>query len=88
MPYFVAFLNKVDPKKDKELLEIHIDYLNKHIELGNIYAKGPFMDHSGGLIIYKASDYDTAYKLASEDPAVKEGSRELIFKEWKSTLVE
>ena len=37
MPYFVAFLNKVDPKKDKELLEIHIDYLNKHIELGNIF---------------------------------------------------
>ncbi|MDW7675383.1 MAG: YciI family protein [Bacillota bacterium] len=88
MPYFVALLETIDPKKDQEILAIHKDYLQKYIDEGKIFAKGPFTDHSGGLIIYKAESYQEAKELAEKDPVVIEKSRRLTLKEWKSTLLD
>jgi len=88
MPYFVAFLETVDPKRDAEILDIHKAYLQKYIEEGSIFAKGPFTDHTGGLIIYKADTYEQAKTIADNDPVIKENTRKMIFKEWKSTLKE
>lgn len=88
MPYFVAVFEMVDRDKDKEILDIHIDFLNKNIETGNIYAKGPFMDHTGGLVIYKMDSYEEAKTLAESDPVIVEGTRKMLFKQWKSTFPE
>jgi|GEM_PF-5794097 len=41
MPYFEAILEIIDPKKDQEILQIHKDYLQKYIDEGKIFAKGP-----------------------------------------------
>ncbi|BEP29420.1 YciI family protein [Helicovermis profundi] len=86
MPYYVGIFEMLDKNKDKEILDIHIDFLNKNIEKGNIYAKGPFLDHSGGLVIYKMNSFEEAKKLAESDPAIVNKTRKLIFKEWKSTF--
>ncbi|MTI49168.1 YciI family protein [Sporosalibacterium faouarense] len=86
MILYAAILEMVDPKKDKELLDIHIQYLNEHIEKGNIFAKGPFTDHSGGLVIYKANSYDDAKALVENDPAIVNGTRKFTLKEWKSNI--
>lgn len=88
MPYFVAVFEMVDREKDKEILDVHIDFLNKNIEAGNIYAKGPFMDHTGGLVIYKMDSYDEAKALAESDPVIVHGTRNMMFKQWKSTFPE
>ncbi|SDY66166.1 YciI family protein [Tindallia californiensis] len=88
MPYFIAFLETVDKKKDAELLDEHKAYLKKYLDNGKIYAKGPFLDHSGGLIIYKVQDEEEAYAIAKEDPVIKYQSRKMILKEWKSTFPE
>lgn len=88
MPYFVAIFEMVDREKDKEILDVHIDFLNQNIEKGNIYAKGPFMDHTGGLVIYKMDSFDEAKALAESDPVIVEGTRKMTFKQWKSTFPE
>ena len=88
MPYFVAVFEMVDREKDKEILDVHIDFLNQNIKKGNIYAKGPFMDHTGGLVIYKMNSFEEAKALAESDPVIVEGTRKMMFKQWKSTFPE
>lgn len=88
MAYFVCVFDVIDPKKDAEILAVHKEFLQKYIDEGVIYAKGPFTDHSGGLVIYKADSYDDAYAIASNDPVIVEKSRTMMFKEWKSTLAD
>ncbi|WP_406244068.1 YciI family protein [Tissierella carlieri] len=73
-------------KKDSEILDIHKAYLQKFIDEGKIFAKGPFTDHSGGLVIYKANSYEEAKEMAENDPAVLQKSRTLILKEWRSNI--
>ncbi|WP_430882940.1 YciI family protein [Fusibacter sp. JL216-2] len=88
MPYFVALFEMIDKDKDKDILDVHIDFLNENIKKGNIFAKGPFMDHSGGLVIYKMKTFEEAECLAKSDPVIVNNTRKLIFKEWKTTLPE
>ena len=86
MILYVALLEMMDKEKDEQLLEIHKAYLQDHIDNGNIYGKGPFTDHSGGLVIYKANSFKEAMELAVNDPAVSQGTRKLTLKEWRSNL--
>ena len=86
MIYHVAILETIDAKKDSEILDIHKAYLQKYIEEGKIFAKGPFTDHSGGIVIYKTESFDEAREIAENDPAILQKSRKLILKEWKSNL--
>lgn len=86
MNYFIALMKTLDSKKDEAIRKEHIDYLNDLIEKGKIIAKGPFTDHTGGLIIFRAASLDEAKELAYNDPAAIENTREFIIKEWKSTL--
>lgn len=88
MPYFVALMETIDPAKDAEILETHKAYLSTHIALGNIFAKGPFTDHSGGLIILKTDSYETAAAIMANDPVSIHQTRKITLKEWKSTLAE
>lgn len=87
MILYVTILETIDEKKDAEVLEEHIGYLNQKLEEGILIAKGPFTDHTGGLMIYKADSIDEARKLIEADPAVRDKTREIaLLKEWKSTI--
>lgn len=86
MIYYVAIMETLDAEKDKEIRTAHIDYLNKLIEAGKIFAKGPFTDGSGGLIIFRVDTYEEARKLAESDPVFVEKTRRLQLHEWKSSL--
>ncbi len=88
MMLYAAILEMIDKEKDAMLLDMHKAYLEEHIQKGNIFAKGPFTDHSGGLILYKSSSYEAAMELAGNDPAILEGSRKLTLKEWRSNIEE
>jgi len=87
MILYAAILETIDAKKDSEILDIHKAYLQKYIDEGKIFAKGPFTDHSGGLVIYKVNSYEEAKEIAENDPAILQNSRKLILKKWKSNLV-
>lgn len=86
MILYAAILETIDPKKDAEILDVHKAYLQKYIDEGKIFAKGPFTDHSGGLVIYKVDSLEEAKKLAENDPAILEKSRTLTLKEWRSNI--
>ena len=86
MILYAAFLETVDKEKDAEVLAEHLEYLYGLLDAGKVYAKGPFTDHSGGLIIYNASSMEEAKEWIENDPVVRDGSRKYILKEWKSTL--
>ncbi len=86
MILYAAILKTIDPKKDAEILEEHKAYLQKYIDEGKIYAKGPFTDHSGGLIIYKVETLEEAKNLIENDPVIRDSSREYTLKEWRSNI--
>lgn len=86
MILYAALLTTIDKEKDNEVLEEHKEYLKKYIDQGKIFAKGPFTDHSGGLVIYSVKDIDEAKSILEDDPVIKYNSREYILKEWKSNI--
>lgn len=88
MPFFAVIMETIDPTKDAEILEAHKSYLQHHIDIGNIYAKGPFTDHSGGLIILKTDTLEAAQAVMDSDPVVLNNTRRITMKQWKSTLPE
>ncbi|HLQ74330.1 MAG TPA: YciI family protein [Bacillota bacterium] len=83
MNYFIAQMKTIDKDKDNEILKEHIAYLEEQIDAGKILAKGPFTDHTGGMIIFNVDSLEEAKEIAAKDPAAIEKSREFIFKEWK-----
>jgi uncharacterized protein len=83
MTYYAAILHMLDKEKNLEVRPRHIEYLDKLDQEGKIFARGPFSDDSGGLVVYKADSYEEALLLAENDPHVILGSRRLELKEWK-----
>ncbi|WP_257346736.1 YciI family protein [Pseudalkalibacillus decolorationis] len=84
MAYYAALLHMVDPEKNKETLPFHIEYLDALDNQGKIFARGPFLDGSGGLVVYIADTFEEARFLAEKDPHVFERSRRLELKEWRA----
>jgi uncharacterized protein YciI len=83
MAYYAAFLHMLDAEKNAEVLSLHMDYLDKLDAAGKIFARGPFKDGSGGLVVYIAESFEEALEMASNDPHIKEKSRSLELKDWK-----
>ena len=83
---YAAILKTIDPIKDAEILEEHIEYLNKYIANGKIFAKGPFLDHSGGLVIFETENMEEAKQLIDNDPVIINNTRTYELKEWRSTF--
>lgn len=82
MRYYAAILHMLDEKKNEEVRPEHIQYLDELDNKGKIFARGPFADGSGGLVVYKVDSYEEALALAKNDPHVVKGSRRLELKEW------
>lgn len=83
MAYFAAILHMLDAGKNDEVRPRHIEYLDKLDADGKIFARGPFMDGTGGLVVYIAETYEEAWEWAVNDPHVLEKVRRLEMKEWQ-----
>lgn len=82
MKYFAAFQTVSDLSRMEEQRQAHVDFLLKMVEEGHIYARGKFLDGSGGLTIFQAESLEEARRLAECDPYVIHGVRHLQFHEW------
>jgi len=82
MKYFAAILRVLDHEKNVTLRPRHLAFLEQHHSQGRIYARGPFADGSGGLVIYLAESLESATTLAESDPYVSHGARRLELHEW------
>jgi uncharacterized protein len=82
MKYFVAFLKMKDLEKNVSFRQQHIDFLGDMEKEKKVYARGRFMDESGGMVIYVADSFKEAEKIAASDPYVTCGARILELHEW------
>lgn len=82
MKYFAALLYILDEEKNRTIRPRHLAFLDEHESYGQVVARGPFTDGSGGLVIYCASSLEEAQRLAGTDPYVLEGARRLELHEW------
>ncbi|HZH61817.1 MAG TPA: YciI family protein [Metabacillus sp.] len=82
MAYFAAFLHMIDIEKNNKVRPLHINYLEELEKQGKIFARGPFSDESGGLVVYIADTFEEALTLAENDPHVVQNVRRLELKEW------
>ncbi|SDY59599.1 YciI family protein [Thermoactinomyces sp. DSM 45892] len=81
---YAAILHMEKPELNLEFRAAHVDYLQNLEQQGKIFAKGPFTDGAGGLVIYLADSLEEAQKLAGQDPYVLQGVRRLELHEWKA----
>lgn len=83
MAYYAAFLHMLDLERNNEVRPRHIEYLDELNKQGKVFARGPFGDASGGLVVYIADTFEEALSLAENDPHVVEKVRRLELKEWQ-----
>jgi len=82
MKYYAAFLKMQDPDKSRDLRPQHLEFLTQEEGKGRIFARGRFVDNSGGLVIYVAESLEEARAIAERDPYVTSGARALDLHEW------
>lgn len=82
LKYFAAIQSLLSPEKTETFRQAHLDFLNKMVADGHIYARGRFPDGSGGLTIFQAETLEDAKKLAESDPYVHGGVRRVEIREW------
>jgi uncharacterized protein YciI len=83
MKYFAAILYLQDAEKNKSMRPQHIEFLLDQDSKGRIFARGPFSDGAGGLVIYQAESLEEAQQLAESDPYVVGGARRLELHPWE-----
>lgn len=58
---------------EEQPLRGHGRYLQEQMTKGTLQMAGPFLDDSGGLIVYNASDAAAARAIEEHDPGVMAG---------------
>lgn len=61
----------------------HREYVREALAEGILVAGGPFMDHTGGLIILEVESLEDAKRFAANDPAVIEEKFEAAIFPWE-----
>jgi uncharacterized protein len=82
MKFFAAIQSALDPGKGEAYRQQHVDFLERCVAEGVIFARGRFLDGSGGLTIFEAASLEEARKIAESDPYVIHGVRRLDLHEW------
>lgn len=83
--FVVALLVMKDADLNAQHRPAHLDYLAELKRDGKVWASGPFLDASGGLVVYDAPDLEAARALAEADPLVRTGARTLHLHPWNPT---
>ena len=87
MKYFVRNDIKIkDTLIDNNIREAHILYLKNH-SIENFILAGVFKDTPGGMIVFKAENYDKANEFCRNDPVILSGHYEYKLIEW-NVLIE
>ena len=60
----------------------NVKYMRQQFEKDLMVMGGPFLDDSGGIMIYSGADIEKAKELANADPAVRSGLLNVEVKLW------
>jgi uncharacterized protein YciI len=67
-------------------VEAHLGYMSGYADKGRIVTGGPFLDNSGGMMIFDVATLDDARAIAEADPTVKSGLLTVAVKPWLAVL--
>ncbi|RKQ35657.1 YciI family protein [Oceanobacillus halophilus] len=87
MKYFAVYSPMKNEEKNKSFRPAHLEYLAVKEREGKVFAKGPFVDGSGGLVIYIADTKDEVEEIVKKDPYVTSGARGYEIHEWGMSTV-
>lgn len=82
MKFFAGIQTVLDAAKGEKYMKEHVEFLERLVADGRIFARGRFPDGSGGLTIFEAESIEDARKAAESDPYVIHGVRRLEIHEW------
>lgn len=82
MKLYAAIQTVLDAAKGEAYRQAHVEFLERLVADGRIFARGRFPDGSGGLTIFEAHSLEDARKAAESDPYVIHGVRRLEIHEW------
>jgi uncharacterized protein len=74
-----------DPAKgfrDQPGIEAHVGYMQGFLDRGQLVIGGPFLDDSGGMMIFDVASLEAARAIADGDPTVKAGLLSVKVKPW------
>jgi uncharacterized protein YciI len=90
--YFVLFHHpgpKWDPGKgfqDQPGVIHHVHYMAGFFGRGELVMGGPFLDNSGGMMVFNVADIEAARAIAQADPEVKSGLLSVTVKPWMAAF--
>lgn len=70
------------PFREQPGVDAHVQYMRNLLQQGLIVMGGPFLDDSGGMMIARSPDLEEARRVASQDPAVKNGLLRVQVRPW------
>jgi uncharacterized protein YciI len=60
----------------------HVEYMSGFFARGKLLMGGPFLDGSGGMMVFRTATIEEAREIADADPAVKGGLLTVTVKPW------
>ncbi len=71
--YVILLSMKPDKKFSREVVERHVQHLERLDNDGRLVLCGPFLDYDGGMVVVRVGAMEEAKKIAEADPFVSEG---------------
>jgi uncharacterized protein len=69
-PFREVFFVEPTPEENNIMGE-HFEYLKKATDAGVVLLAGPCLDHTFGLVVFRAENDESAHTFMFNDPAVK-----------------
>jgi uncharacterized protein YciI len=70
-PYRREFFDSPTPE-ESAAMEQHFEYLKQAAEAGTVLLAGPCLDHTFGLVVFRAEDDGAANAFMFADPSVRQ----------------
>ncbi len=74
------------PFQDQPGIDLHVGYMQGFLNQGKLVQGGPFLDDSGGMMVFDIGSIEAAKQIAADDPAVKAGLLTVEVKPWLVAL--
>lgn len=72
--------------RDQPGIGAHVGYMSGFLDQKKLVMGGPFLDDSGGMMLFDLPSIEAARAIAGADPTVKSGLLEVHVKPWQVAM--
>lgn len=69
----VLFVTGPNKDKQKDLVQLHMDYMKRQMRAGKIIAAGPLNGDEGAAAVFTSSDWPEVQGILNDEPFTKAG---------------